>query len=50
VKPFYQQIEMAEMQAYQYAKEVISANALMPDALEGMSSFLNKHSPVLTEK
>ncbi|MBC8461821.1 MAG: enoyl-CoA hydratase [Deltaproteobacteria bacterium] len=47
---FYQQIEMAEMQAYQYAKEVISANALMPDALEGMSSFLNRHSPVLTEK
>jgi enoyl-CoA hydratase/carnithine racemase len=47
---FYQQIEMAEMQAYQYAKEVISANALMPDALEGMSAFLNRYSPVLTEK
>ena len=47
---FYQQIEMAEMQAYQYAKEVISTNALMPDALEGMSAFLNRHSPVLTEK
>ena len=39
---FYQQIEMAEMQAYQYAKEVISANALMPDALEGMSAFLDR--------
>ena len=47
---FYQQIEMAEMQAYQYAKEVISANALMPDALEGMAAFLNRHAPVLTEK
>jgi hypothetical protein len=28
---FYQQIEMAKKQAYQYAKELISANALMLD-------------------
>jgi enoyl-CoA hydratase/carnithine racemase len=47
---FYQQIEMAEKQAYQYAKEVISANALMDDALEGMSSFLEKRSPVWKDK
>jgi len=47
---FYQQIEMAEKQAYQYAKKVISANALMDDALEGMSAFLEKRSPVWRDK
>jgi len=47
---FYQQIEMAEKQAYQYAKEVISGNALMDNALEGMSAFLEKHSPVWKDK
>lgn len=47
---FYQQIEMAEKQAYQYAKEVISANALMDDALEGMSAFLEKRPPVWKDK
>jgi len=47
---FYQQIEMAEKQAYQYAKEVISANALMDDALEGMSAFLEKRPPIWKDK
>ena len=46
---FYQQIEMGEKQAYQYGKEVISANALMADAMEGMSAFLEKRAPVWKE-
>lgn len=47
---FYQQIEMAEVQAYHYAKELISANAQMEDAVEGMGAFLEKREPVWKEK
>jgi enoyl-CoA hydratase/carnithine racemase len=47
---FYQQIEMAERQAYHYAKELISANALMADAKEGMAAFLENRLPVWKEK
>ncbi len=47
---FYQQIEMAEAQAYHYAKEVISSNAVMPDAVEGMRAFLEKRTPVWRER
>jgi enoyl-CoA hydratase/carnithine racemase len=39
---FYQQIDMTEKHAYQYAKEVISANAIMDNALGDMSAFLEK--------
>ena len=46
---FYQQIEMGEKQAYLYGKEVISANALMADAMEGMSAFFEKRTPVWKE-
>jgi len=47
---FYQQIEMNEKQAYQYGKEVISANAVMADAMEGISAFFEKRRPVWKEK
>jgi enoyl-CoA hydratase/carnithine racemase len=47
---FYQQIDMAEEHAYQYTKEVISANALMDNAVEGMSAFLEKRPPVWKDK
>jgi len=47
---FYQQIEMAEKQAYEYAKEVISGNALTDNALEYISAFLEKRSPVWKDK
>lgn len=47
---FYQQIHMDDMRAYQYAKEVISANAVMGDAVEGVSAFLEKRPPVWKEK
>ncbi|MBW2311142.1 MAG: enoyl-CoA hydratase [Deltaproteobacteria bacterium] len=47
---FYHQIEMAERQAYHYAKELISANALMADAREGMAAFFEKRLPIWKEK
>jgi enoyl-CoA hydratase/carnithine racemase len=43
---FYRQIEMTDADAYHYAKEVISANAVMPDAVEGMTAFFEKRDPV----
>jgi enoyl-CoA hydratase/carnithine racemase len=39
---FYRQIEMPQPQAYAYAKEVMSLNALAADAQEGMCAFLEK--------
>ncbi len=45
-RAFYTQVHMDDARAYQYAREVISSNALMPDALEGMSAFLEKRAPV----
>jgi enoyl-CoA hydratase/carnithine racemase len=47
---FYQQIHMDDRRAYQYAREVISANAVMSDAVEGVSAFLEKRAPVWKEK
>lgn len=47
---FYQQIEMHEKEAFHYTKELISANALMDDATEGMSAFFEKRTPVWKEK
>jgi enoyl-CoA hydratase/carnithine racemase len=45
---FYQQIDMPQHQAYGFAREVMSANALAADAQEGMSAFLEKRTPVWT--
>lgn len=42
---FYSQIELAEAQAYSYAKEMISLNAMAEDAQEGISAFLQKRTP-----
>ena len=47
---YYQQIEMAEAQAYHYAKELMASNALMPDAIEGMTAMNEKRPPVWIEK
>jgi enoyl-CoA hydratase/carnithine racemase len=41
---------MDDSQAYHYAKEVISSNAVMADAREGMAAFLEKRKPVWKEK
>ncbi|RMG86648.1 MAG: enoyl-CoA hydratase [Candidatus Dadabacteria bacterium] len=42
---FYQQIDMPQPQAYAYAKEVMSLNAMAADAQEGMCAFLEKRAP-----
>ncbi|MFH1241283.1 MAG: enoyl-CoA hydratase-related protein [Pseudomonadota bacterium] len=47
---YYQQIEMAEAQAYHYAKEMMASQALMPDAIEGMTAMNEKREPVWPER
>lgn len=42
---FYTQVELDQRQAYAYAKEVMSMNALAADAQEGMSAFLERREP-----
>jgi enoyl-CoA hydratase/carnithine racemase len=42
---FYRQIDMTQAQAYDYTKEVMSANAAAADAQEGMCAFLEKRQP-----
>lgn len=42
---FYTQIGLDQPRAYTYAQETMSANALAPDAQEGMSAFLEKRPP-----
>ncbi|MFP4180666.1 MAG: enoyl-CoA hydratase [Spirochaetaceae bacterium] len=42
---FYRQFQMPQSQAYGYAKEVMSLNATLPDAKEGIAAFLEKRKP-----
>ncbi len=42
---FYAQVDLAMPQAYDYAKEVMSLNAMAVDAQEGMCAFLEKRPP-----
>lgn len=42
---FYAQLALTQDQAYAYAKEVMTVNALAPDAQEGISAFLEKRVP-----
>jgi enoyl-CoA hydratase/carnithine racemase len=42
---FYTQVNLADSQAYDYAKEVIVNNLLTEDAKEGLSAFLEKRKP-----
>ena len=42
---FYTQIDLDQSKAYDYAKEVMSMNAMAVDAQEGMSAFLEKRKP-----
>jgi enoyl-CoA hydratase/carnithine racemase len=44
-KTFYRQIDMSEPEAYAHTKEVMTFNALMPDAHEGITAFLQKRKP-----
>jgi enoyl-CoA hydratase/carnithine racemase len=41
---FYKQAELAQPQAYAFAKEVMTVNALADDAQEGMSAFLERRT------
>lgn len=42
---FYEQIDLDERSAYDYAKEIIAMNCLAEDAREGMDAFLGKRKP-----
>jgi len=41
---YYRQIDLGQAGAYEYAKEVMSQNALAEDAQEGISAFLGKRA------
>jgi enoyl-CoA hydratase/carnithine racemase len=43
---FYEQVDLSEREAYDYAKEVMAMNCLAEDAQEGMKAFLEKRPPV----
>lgn len=45
-REFYSQLEMTESAAYRRAVEVMTQNAMMPDAQEGIAAFLEKRKPV----
>jgi enoyl-CoA hydratase/carnithine racemase len=49
-KFFYRQIEMDMAPAYKLASEVITENMLGPDALEGVSAFVEKRKPCWQSK
>jgi enoyl-CoA hydratase/carnithine racemase len=42
---FYRQVELEQAQAYEYAKQVMTVNALAEDAQEGIGAFLDKRPP-----
>jgi len=42
---FYTQIELDQHSAYEHTKAIMTANALVDDAQEGMSAFLEKRKP-----
>jgi len=44
-RAFYQQLNMEDFQALNYATEVIAMNSEHPDAIEGIGAFLNKKQP-----
>jgi enoyl-CoA hydratase/carnithine racemase len=47
---FYKQIDLDQAQAYAYAEEVMSKNAVAADAQEGIAAFLGKRPPCWTGK
>ena len=47
---YYDQIDLDQRQAYAYAKEIMTTNALANDAQEGISAFLEKRVPCWSGK
>ena len=45
-RAFWRQLQMPQPLAYDYAQDVMSANAAAEDAQEGMAAFLEKRAPV----
>ena len=45
-RAFYEQLDRAEPEAYEYTRQVMAANAAMDDAQEGIGAFLEKRPPV----
>lgn len=45
-RAFYDQVDRTEPDAYAAMAEVMASNAMIPDAQEGMTAFLEKRSPV----
>lgn len=45
-RAFYDQLDRAEPEAYDYTRRVMAANAAMDDAQEGIEAFLQKRAPV----
>lgn len=45
-RQFYQQLQMDDFQALNYATEVIARNSKHPDAQEGIQAFFEKRTPV----
>lgn len=43
---FYEQVDLNERSAYEYAKEVIAMNCMAADAGEGLRAFIEKRKPV----
>jgi enoyl-CoA hydratase/carnithine racemase len=43
-RAFYTQIDLEQSKAYEFAKEVMTANAMAADAQEGISAFLEKRT------
>jgi enoyl-CoA hydratase/carnithine racemase len=43
---FYEQLGLSERSAYEVMTEVMTANAMLPDAQEGFQAFVAKRSPV----
>ena len=45
-RAFYETLQQSEGDAYEHASEVMTQNALLDDATEGISAFLEKRQPV----
>lgn len=47
---FYDQIDLPEREAYELTRQVMAANAGIPDAQEGITAFLEKRRPTWTSR